>query len=765
MKQVYLTWKPKVRFVTFLIVLLFSIPFTSTLQAQFTAGTPAIFGIDGDIYPDLKNAGSTPAPGTHDWFSTLKNPGIGLFDVSDSIQLRNTILASGNYTFARRMRFDEYSVRDNYLLIDGMYTRDYVGNNKALDKTVFLTGTQVNNKNAQDPSTWITKPSGDVVPSKADIIDAFIHLRRDGTSILSTNPSHLIVTVASSVLATGGDHHIDFELFKNELDYNQATGIFNAIGPAVTGGRNVWEFNADGSVKNFGELSISFSFNNTTVSDIAIYIWVSEATFNNKNAPQSFSFTNDWNASTTNPLYGYARIIPKSGITPSWASVNNMITDAPVFGTYSKDIGDQGSNYFSTKYSVGQFAEAAVDLTEMGVDPALGVGMNKCAAPYKRVLIKTRSSSSFSSALQDFAGPFAFFDAPYIPAEIATPTNIGCSKAPVQLSALNNINGAFYSWTTADGNILSGNNTAVISVNKPGTYQLTTSIYDGCGPSTSSVTIYEDFIQPTATAITNGVLNEGNPDPVMLVGGDESQSNVMTPYGGSAGLIWNWTGPSGFTASSKNAQAFVEGEYRLVLTELRNGCTDTAFVTVLKKALLPMVLRSFTGTLEEDKTILKWVVDENHTGEYFEIQQSSDGKNFVSIFTILATEKRGSEIYSWSFENKNGAPFYRLLFVNKNHTRSYSKVIQVGVGAFGQEKLQVLQNPVASMLRFNYQSPGTDNYIVTVYDVRGIKLMQVSRLFNKGMNYVSLPADKLSNGNYYLEVTNKISRVITRFIK
>jgi hypothetical protein len=312
---------------------------------------------------------------------------------------------------------------------------------------------------------------------------------------------------------------------------------------------------------------------------------------------------------------------------------------------------------------------------------------------------------------------------------------------------------------------LSGNNDAVITVNKPGTYNLTTSIFEGCGPSHSSVTIYEDFTQPIASAITSGVLIEGNADPVMLIGGEEAQSNVITPYGGSSGLLWNWTGPNDFTSTMKNAETIIEGEYRLVLTELRNGCTDTAFVTVLKKALLPMILRSFTGSMDDGRIVLKWIVDENHTGEYFEIQQSSDGKNFNSITTVLASEKRGAESYSWSFENKSTAPYYRLLIVNKNNTRSYSKIIQVGVGAFEQEKLQVLQNPVSSMLRFNYQSASTDNYIVTVYDVRGIKLMQSAQLFNKGMNYVSLPADKLSSGNYYLEVSSKSSRVITRFIK
>jgi hypothetical protein len=82
--------------------------------------------------------------------------------------------------------------------------------------------------------------------------------------------------------------------------------------------------------------------------------------------------------------------------------VSKDITPAPAWGTTSKELGLQASRYYSSNYDKGQFAEAAIDFTLIGLDPALNINYDKCVPPYKRVMIKTRSSSSFASALQDF---------------------------------------------------------------------------------------------------------------------------------------------------------------------------------------------------------------------------------------------------------------------------------------------------------------------------------------------------------------------------
>jgi hypothetical protein len=63
---------------------------------------------------------------------------------------------------------------NNRLLIDGIFIRDY----HADDSTVFASG---GNKNGMSPALWST-PTSQGVPDKNDILDVFMHVRREGPS-------------------------------------------------------------------------------------------------------------------------------------------------------------------------------------------------------------------------------------------------------------------------------------------------------------------------------------------------------------------------------------------------------------------------------------------------------------------------------------------------------------------------------------------------------------------------------------------------------
>ena len=66
-----------------------------------------------------------------------------------------------------------------------------------------------------------------------------------------------------------------------------------------------------------------------------------------------------------------------------------------------------------------------------------------------------------------------------------------------------------------------------------------------------------------------------------MYGGDLAASNYATPFGGSQGLFWDWSGPGGFTSAIQNpTNDTTWGTYQLIVTEKRNGCKDTAFKTV-----------------------------------------------------------------------------------------------------------------------------------------------------------------------------------------
>jgi len=81
----------------------------------------------------------------------------------------------------------------------------------------------------------------------------------------------------------------------------------------------------------------------------------------------------------------------------------------------------------------------------------------------------------------------------------------------------------------------------------------------------------EETTSPSAAAAPHP-LNSNPASTVVLLGGDPVASNIITPFGGSQGLMYSWTGPSGFSSSLRNPTTSVEGTYNLTVTEIRNGC-------------------------------------------------------------------------------------------------------------------------------------------------------------------------------------------------
>ena len=268
-------------------------------------------------------------------------------------------------------------------------------------------------------------------------------------------------------------------------------------------------------------------------------------------SPNGFNFVPDsWSGTLPNGGYGYIKISPKSGtLLPAWGAVNTEITQAPSWGTTSKDLSSPEPNkYYSTNYGIGQYAETAIDLTAMGVDAVFSKTFNPCSPAYRRVMMKTRSSDSFSSTLQDFAGPFEFLDVPYLSPAISGTPIIDCRQPISSLKPAYYLNSGIYSWSTSGGSFTSRTDTAFVTVNKAGKYYLRATAYGNCNSNIDSFIVNADLYQPVATAMVQGTLiNSG--DSVLLQGGDPAASNTANPTASSKGLLWNWSGPANFTAT------------------------------------------------------------------------------------------------------------------------------------------------------------------------------------------------------------------------
>ena len=145
-----------------------------------------------------------------------------------------------------------------------------------------------------------------------------------------------------------------------------------------------------------------------------------------------------------------------------------------------------------------------------------------------------------------------------------TPTvngTVTCT-ATAQLSATASSPVSAWSWTGPNGFTSSVQNPVVSA---GGQYVVTATLASGCSAS-STITVAENKTAPDITA-TGGTL--------------ACSSGISLNVNSSvSGATYSWTGPNGFTSTSKNPTVSNTGTYTATVTNPANGCTASQAVTV-----------------------------------------------------------------------------------------------------------------------------------------------------------------------------------------
>ncbi|MDT8347333.1 MAG: hypothetical protein RQ756_05990, partial [Flavobacteriaceae bacterium] len=421
----------------------------------------ANFGIDADVEANFNAytfSGNTLnvnqlSPGTDDWFLLgTAGSGKGIIDISN-------VGPTGNNPVTFGMSEPQFFTNNSRVWLDAIYVRDpnSAGNNK--DFSVFQGNS---NKNADNPGSWNIVNSS--TPQKNDLIDIYGHLRRDLTDPL--NPK-LWAFLAASTRSGDGSAYLDFEFFRENLGFDIGASDLQNLGP--DGGHTAWQFAPDASITQLGDLIISLDFENGgTVIAGHVYIWVDPtslpgggfAGFNALavgNSDLKFEFVqinNQFVFESGNGAgnFGYAEIQLKDfnlNDEVAFAQINLGPVNAPSWGTLT---GPQANNV--TQYPDFTLVEFGFNLTDFGFDLVSLAGSdddsNQCGPLFGGVLVKTRSSASFTSELKDLAGPFPFGNV-----EEATVTidgvDIECNEPFVVLTAQTNVPfGLQYQWYVFD---------------------------------------------------------------------------------------------------------------------------------------------------------------------------------------------------------------------------------------------------------------------------------------------------------------------------
>lgn len=91
----------------------------------------------------------------------------------------------------------------------------------------------------------------------------------------------------------------------------------------------------------------------------------------------------------------------------------------------------------------------------------------------------------------------------------------------------------------------------------------------------------------------------------------------------------------------------------------------------------PAKLIDFKGSLQQNKIMLEWSVDENESANQFAVEKSNDGKDFHLTGLAFGSDIPG--IAGYAFIEKAGKykVSYRIKLINKDNSIGYSSVITI----------------------------------------------------------------------------------------
>ncbi|MEJ1223740.1 immunoglobulin domain-containing protein [Sediminicola sp. 1XM1-17] len=593
-----------------------------TGYSQQNPGVGANFGLEADLISGTTNAN------TDDWFSGAT--GMGVIDQSQFTTFQSIINSSANTPFDTRMSTNNFSSPNGYIWYAARFGHDYISEGNAnKDKTTFGGGS----KNAQNPATqWNIGESS--LTSNVDIVDSYVHMRRNGTN----TGDDLWVDLGVSTLKANGSRFIDFELYVRELLVSG--GNFTNVGPNE--GHTAWQFDATGNTIQIGDVVVGFAFSGSGVSGIEVRVWVSRADYL---LNRGFNYT-AFDGASNGSVYGYASI---NFTGNTFSKVNTVATTGPPWGTYATGLTP------ATSYEKEAFAEIGVNFTGIGFDPRTLFGPGSaCDSPFSSVLVKTRSSASFTSSLSDFAGPYDFLGGSsggQLDTSIKDPGNFsGCvANETLTLEANFDSMSAEYYWTSDSPGVTfpdgttskSGVYLTSVDIDTPGDYTLNIAPLPGCTPDPSNattITVLEDLpvtvtSQPSDEVVCDGDLAQFN---VGTANADTFQWQMSTDNGTTFNDLANgglYSGATTSTLSVNPTNTTLDGYlYRLKSSTSINTC--------------PPVL--------SDSAVLS-------VGGFVSIDsQPVDTNVFAGDSAILSVSASSANAYQWQVSDDNGVTFTDL---------------------------------------------------------------------------------------------------------
>jgi hypothetical protein len=182
-------------------------------------------------------------------------------------------------------------------------------------------------------------------------------------------------------------------------------------------------------------------------------------------------------------------------------------------------------------------------------------------------------------------------------------------------------------------------------------------------------------------------------------------------------------------------------------------------ISATNAIVLATEVKNFSAWKEADANIIKWSCN-NEGVDYYELQRSDDGQNFVSIGRIAST---GNSSYSFEDKEPFAESFYRLRIIHKNDKQEWTKIVKADRRGMHLTNMQTHASRNTLTIKLN--SDGEEKTNLHIMNMYGQLIRNKTITLKKGLNVFVEDISSLPFESYIIMLSNKQFKASKKIIK
>ncbi|MEI6946631.1 T9SS type A sorting domain-containing protein [Paraflavisolibacter sp. H34] len=281
------------------------------------------------------------------------------------------------------------------------------------------------------------------------------------------------------------------------------------------------------------------------------------------------------------------------------------------------------------------------------------------------------------------------------------------------------------------------------------------------------------YIFDPQAGIAAGVKITANPGTTITEGTKVTFTAQTANLGATPAYLWKRNGVTEATTAAYTPDTLINND-RIecaVTSSCSAAISETAAVQMTvnpKPSLitLPLNLLRFGATATNNQVQLSWLTAEEENVDRFEVQRSTDRRDFTTISSQAARGEGAVQTDYAAVDNDPvaGTSYYRLKMVDKDNSFRYSDVRSVRIAATGI-LASSYPNPFGQSVQLSIRVEKAATALITVTDFLGRRVLQQQVSLTAGSNQVSLAATGWQPGVFVVQVTAGSQTALFKMVK